>query len=607
MKTKNKSKDNNISAYKTFFAAVIAGFVLFYPWITYLKIWKLDEKAQGVFENYNGYIFDFFLHSKATFVLILAVFLLLVLVGENIFPDHILTDTPLRNKYNFRLYCCMALFALFVFLSCLFSENNTVSSNGSYSGGEGILTLISYPIICLGAMNYFCYQKSLDILKKVIILLSIITIVLTLIEFCYRPLLNLPFLKYIIAPKEYYSIVESMDNSNYLTSVALTFYNPNYYGGFCMLIFPFGISEYFRAKDKKSATTYLFLSAGIFFCVIAAKSSASFYLVLLENILLLLLERKQWSRPLLKAAVWFGVLTALLCIINLAVSGKLLEIGKNVLTNESNANRNEEIFYLKDIKIENNTLILYGQVESLKVCFENQEFSFYDTENQRLEYKMEEEGNFCFEDKRYQMISAAYQSDYFVFDLGYDDVVDFYIDEGRFWGIGQNGEKLMKVSNTSRFGERFYSLFTGRSYTWINSLPLLPETVLIGKGPGNFTYYFPQNDYVGLLNTHGSHKFVIDKPHNMYLQIWIDLGGIACLAIIAFFSCIICRYRRFCISKQAPVVGSEHVHWLFTCVMGFICYAVINDSIVTVTPLPCVLCGVLLSILPVPKSEQKDK
>lgn len=166
MKNKNKSKDNDIPAYKTFFASVIAGFVLLYPCITYLKIWKLDEKAQGVFENYNGYVFDFFLHSKAIFVLILAVFLLLVLVGENIFPDRILTDTPLRNKYNFRLYCCMALFALFVFLSFLFSENNTISSNGSYSGGEGMLTLISYPIICLGAMNCFCYQKSLDILGQ---------------------------------------------------------------------------------------------------------------------------------------------------------------------------------------------------------------------------------------------------------------------------------------------------------------------------------------------------------------------------------------------------------------------------------------------------------
>lgn len=607
MKNKNKSKDNNIPTYKTFFAAVIAGFVLFYPWITYLKIWKLDEKEQGVFENYSGYVFDFFLHSKSVIVLILAVFLFLVMVGENLFPDQILTDTPIRNKYNRWLYCCMALFVMSAFLSFLFSENETVSSNGSYAGGEGILTIISYPIICLGAMNYFCYQKSLDLLKKVMILLSIVTIALTLIEFCYRPFLNLPFLKYIIAPKEYYSIVESMDNSNYLTSVALTFYNPNYYGGFCMLIFPFGISGYFRAKDRKSAAGYLFLSAGIFFCVITAKSSASFYLVLLEFVLLLLLERKQWVRPLLKAPVWFFVLVTSLCIINLATGGKLLQIGKNVLTNESNANKNEEIFYLKDIKIENNTLTLYGQEESLKVCFESQEFSFYDTENQRLEYKTEEQGNFCFEDKRYQMISVAYQPGYFVLDLGYDDVVDFYIDEGRVWGIGQNGEKLMKVSNTSRFGERFYSLFTGRGYTWINSLPLLLETMLLGKGPGNFTYYFPQNDYTGLLNTHGSHKFVIDKPHNMYLQIWINLGGIACLAVIVFFLCIIYRYRRFCISKQMSALGSKNVHWLFTCVMGFICYAVMNDSIVTVTPLPCVFCGVLLSILPVPESEQRDK
>lgn len=600
-------KDNNIPSYKTFFASVIAGFVLLYPWITYLKIWKLDEKAQGVFENYSGYVFDFFLHSKAAAVLILAIFLLLVLVGENIFPDRILTDTPIRNKYNRRLYCCMALFVLSAVLSFLFSKNDAVSANGSYAGGEGILTLISYPIICLGAMNYLCYQNSLKIFKRVMVLLSAVMIGLTCIEFFYKPLLTLPFIKYIIAPEQYYSIVESMDNSNYLTSVALTFYNPNYYGGFCMLIFPFGLSGYFRAKNKKQAAGYLFLSIGIFFCVLAAKSSASFYLIIFELFLLILLERKQWSMPLLKAPVWFGALAGVLLAANLASGGKLWEIGKNVLTNESNANKNQEIFYLKDIEINNNILTLYGRTDSLKVCFENDEFIFYDTENQTLQYKTGENGRFLFEDKRYQMISAVYQSNILAFDLGYDDVADFYIDEGRFWGIGQKGEKISEVSSDLRFGEKLYTLFTGRGYTWVNSLFLLPKTMLVGNGPGNFAYYFPQNDYVGLLNTHGSHKLVIDKPHNMYLQIWIDLGGLACLAIILFFVVIIYRYRSFCIrDKQTPDISSGTVHWLFVSVMVFICYAVINDSIVTVTPLVCVFCGVLLSLLSVPELRKRE-
>ena len=46
----------------------------------------------------------------------------------------------------------------------------------------------------------------------------------------------------------------------------------------------------------------------------------------------------------------------------------------------------------------------------------------------------------------------------------------------------------------------------------VNTIPLLKNTFICGHGAGTFSFYFPQNDYVGLANTHGSSRFVIDKP-----------------------------------------------------------------------------------------------
>ena len=70
---------------------------------------------------------------------------------------------------------------------------------GSPSEFESVYVLIAYMVLFIGGMNYFCYESVCGILKKVISVLIYITIILNCVEFFYKPLLEIPFLRTIIA------------------------------------------------------------------------------------------------------------------------------------------------------------------------------------------------------------------------------------------------------------------------------------------------------------------------------------------------------------------------------------------------------------------------
>ena len=129
----------------------------------------------------------------------------------------------------------------------------------------------------------------------------------------------------------------------------------------------------------------------------------------------------------------------------------------------------------------------------------------------------------------------------------------------------------------------------------MNSLPILKETLLIGKGPGNFAYYFKQFDYVGLLDTHKTVKQVIDKPHNAYIQYAIEVGLPAALAFFGIFAgAIIKAFKVFLKNKNMMQNNEIHVGAMVS-IAGFLLYSIINDSMITVTPIACMIAGVLLA------------
>ncbi|MBQ6537964.1 MAG: O-antigen ligase family protein, partial [Eubacterium sp.] len=91
----------------------------------------------------------------------------------------------------------------------------------------------------------------------------------------------------------------------------------------------------------------------------------------------------------------------------------------------------------------------------------------------------------------------------------------------------------LKDIQKSGFKNKYY-FASRRGYIWSRTIPLLTEHLLIGTGPDNFVYTFPNDDYVGKKYM-GYENQTITKPHDMYMQIWVQDGLPALLGFLALY------------------------------------------------------------------------
>lgn len=138
-------------------------------------------------------------------------------------------------------------------------------------------------------------------------------------------------------------------------------------------------------------------------------------------------------------------------------------------------------------------------------------------------------------------------------------------------------------------------LGSSRGYIWSRTLPLLKNCMITGYGADTFTYVFPQNDMLAKYYSYkqfGEGFYVtVDKPHNMYLQIFFSNGLIALIAFLAIvlFYLVDCfrlyalrrEYRREQTMGAAVMLG----------IVGYLAAGMFNDSVVSVAPMFWVLLG----------------
>ena len=73
-------------------------------------------------------------------------------------------------------------------------------------------------------------------------------------------------------------------------------------------------------------------------------------------------------------------------------------------------------------------------------------------------------------------------------------------------------------------------------YPMMAKVSAAPTACWIGKGPDTFFAEFPQGDLLGKLYAYDTTQMIVDKPHNLYLQIGINEGGIALLAFLVMMA-----------------------------------------------------------------------
>lgn len=604
-----KEKNIKIPRYKKFISIVISAFMAIIPFISYLKIMILDNSIKDVFGDSNGIYIDLFLYYKKNIIVFFAVFIILFFIGERIFPDYKL-EYPLK-KINYRkVIICIFIYSFMVILSYIFSDYKALSYMGSPTDGEGVLVLLAYMLILLSGINYFYNEKSIKYLEKSIFILISILILLSGIEFFYKPIFEIPFFQNFLAAKEYSEIIKSIKNIEYTDMVSLTLYNPNYFGGLCILLFPIIMNLFINEENKMKRVLFAFLSSGLIFCVFSSKSTAAIYVMILESIFLIIYSRRKIYKYLKFNIGYLTLIIVISIILNFISGNKLLNVALKGLKNSSSIENSREKFYLEDINIYGDRLEIIGENNSLNIVINREnknQLSFYDKNMDNI-YFNDVDGVYSFEDSDFKMINVIYLEYGIIVDIGYNDTMEFYIKDDGFKGVGQNGQVVDSIKREKYILKDLYGLATGRGYVWINTIPLIKDKLLIGSGPGTFAMYFKQNDYIGLMNTHGSTKFIIDKPHSTYLQVAQQTGVISLIAIITIFYIFVKKAFNTFFKKE--IYNESHIFSLgfgiFIGIVGFLILSLVNDSIVTVNPVFWVLLGVGFSILDLINMKIKD-
>ncbi len=176
--------------------------------------------------------------------------------------------------------------------------------------------------------------------------------------------------------------------------------------------------------------------------------------------------------------------------------------------------------------------------------------------------------------------------EYNVLEIGRGGV-SFYImaTSGGFKLLNQFA-KPVDVKEVETFGfEGRLGFASNRGYIWSRTLPLLKQAIFVGFGPDTFAAHFPNHDYLGKLRVWGSGIFtMIEKPHNLYLQIAINSGLISLFAILALFAAYLLESgklywnSKFCSFSEIAGVG------ILAAVVAYLVAAVFNDSVVAVAP-----------------------
>lgn len=184
-----------------------------------------------------------------------------------------------------------------------------------------------------------------------------------------------------------------------------------------------------------------------------------------------------------------------------------------------------------------------------------------------------------------------------------------------YFTIGEDGNyyyftqylKLDKIANPERAeilrGKE--TMMSHRGYIWSLTLPMLKKYIFLGAGANSFFRIFPNNDYVQVYNLGDTYKF-IDKPHNMYLQQFTQIGGVGFVAFLVFFlwylvSCV--RIYWNCGFKTSLMrFGFGSMLGIFSYLM----FGLANDSMPVLAPIFWCLVGVGMGINYLVRRSEKE-
>lgn len=555
-----------------------------------IKIWGVTVKA------------DLFSQRKALLLMIFSVILIITCV---IFFKKIFSRKD--KLVNYILIAC-GVFTLFTFLSAIFSKYRQVSFWGIFDRAEGFITLACYIILFLYSLYTFKTTNNYKYIITPLLILVFINSFLGLFQYIGQDLIKTSLGASIAGA----SSNSGIDLLNEKGTIYGTLASYNYMGSFVSIALPI-LFCYTIFEDDVMYKILSFIGTLLSFWLLFGSTARSGIVGVLGALIFGIII---FYKPLIKR--WKGILIGVITLIILLVGANFASKGSLFKRIPSLASDAFSIFKdtsdldytnytpVKDIKYIDSTTDVVLPNDTLKITYESGNPVFKNSNGEIIPYALN--GKVLSTDSEtFKNITFAFGkldkksviSDSLLLNINNQPTFLFKLNDNKvFHLIDMSTKNYIDLQTPETFGFKGKEkLGSSRGYIWSRSLPLIKNTIILGTGPDTFVFDFPQGDLIGKYYAYDTPNIVVDKAHNLYLQIAINYGVIALVGFIAMLLIyIIDSIKLYALKNNFK--DRNQALGAITClgIIGYLFAGIFNDSVVGVAPIFWIIFGVGIAI-----------
>lgn len=564
------------------------------PLIVYLKIVPLEDVA---FEFWKGpkENADFFSYYKMVWFLI-ASFAALAIFGVKVFNNR-------RRFIKTYFYLPAFSYIICILLSSALSKHKTIALYGFPDRQEGMYVLVSYVIIMILTINLVETEKHIKLLIAALLASAFVISLIGIFQYLGYDLFTSNFGKGLILPAKYDSAKSDLKFLFDKYTIYGTLYHSNYVGSYTAMLFPLSFTLFLLISNRKYKFLFGILTVIIFTTGFGSNSRAGMIGSAVGIIFLFFMIRKFILRHWKYFVASFVVFIIVLFTLNQLSNGKLFNQVSSLVNNAieiiSNSSTAKVVetsdLPLRDVKISDNNISIVTATEVLNIEIDNeQQLSFMDSDSKLMGARAEN-GTIYLEDEKYKsyVLKLGLFNNLTVLQCTKDNFkLNFAIIDDKFKMLDGKGNPF-DIKPIEKIGfEGKESLGSARGYIWSRTLPLILKKPILGYGPDNFAIYFPQNDFIGKYrNYEGRMWEIVDKPHNLYIQIAVSTGIPSLIAFLLLILMYLVSSVKMFFSNEYNDNMSIIGVGIFVAIMGYLGAGFFNDSVISVAPVFWVLLG----------------
>ena len=549
---------------------------------------------------------EMFSQNKAICLMFFSIILLIIAIAfcKQIFEK--------KDKIINSILILSFVFLVLTLSSALFSNYKQIALWGVYDRAEGFFTIACYILLFVYSIFTFKTTKDFKCVLIPIIIVVVINAFLGVFQYTGQDLLKTS-LGAIFANVDP-SSVDTLYNSGNLYG---TLYHYNYVGSFAAIVLPILIGSLFFEDDVFLKIVILITIACAFWLLFGSTSRAGLLGVAFSIIFALIIFRKIVFKSWKPVSICVGCIIVLVVGLNFATGGKILSRIPSLVSDAvsifktSDKSDFKNSLPIQDIQNkEDGSIEITVPNDVLKISHTADGYVFKNSKDEIVNY--EKNIDTKAKTKTYSTTDETFKNISFRFGpyltktkddgllLNLDGTPQFMFglrDDTTIHLINGNSKKDIDLEDPESIGfAGKEKLASSRGYIWSRSLPMLRNTLLLGTGPDTFVFEFPQNDLLGKLYAYDSATTIVDKPHNLYLQIALNEGVIALLAFLGIILIYIVDSIKLYALKSKFTENEIMGISVFLAVIGYLFAGIFNDSVISVAPIFWIVLGVGVAV-----------